>query len=216
MVLLLVATLILIVLYRSDLRDTFRRFSGRILIEAPGGCVTVPITKETSFSDDDGGENGEFSIYKGFGAGPIAWSFFSHVGEKPDSKFSFSVTAVLDAARARQIEGAGCHVLEDRGAIKRVARRVPGEPEVSFDKCTMIQHRFDPTYFSFDGAGEATARVTCTRDGPSYCSGDVETDDAVFRIAMLKNSIDQLPKIAAKVGDLVQQNMTIRNRCFLW
>jgi hypothetical protein len=83
---------------KGKIIDSYRRYTGHVQIEAPGGCLDVAIGEDTSFSninfDPVGDADLGFSIYRGFGYGPIAWSFTALSSEARADQFSFSVKAL--------------------------------------------------------------------------------------------------------------------------
>ena len=203
---------------RAKIVDSYRRYTGHVQIEAPGGCLDVAIAKDTSFSninfDPVGDADLGFSIYRGFGYGPIAWSFTASSSEAREDQFSFFVKELFD--EVRPIVGDGCYVLDASDQIKQVSREVQGQPKVPYKNCTVTQLWGDPKFMLFDDEGTTVGEMTCHGENATSCSGDVHIDDALFSLRLFSHSVEKWPEVMKQMTYLIQKNMTVKKRCTFW
>ncbi len=211
---LLAAVVFTALLFQNPIKDAYRRQTGRLQIDGPGGCLTVHIDGDTRFDDYQNRDDREFWIHHGAGIGAIAWGFYSRLDNTNDKKFTFRWQNFDFKTVA--INGAGCHVLEDFGPLKHVARQIGDGPEVPYAQCTMIQHRVYPTYMLFDDAGSAVAEVQCNSPDSLSCTGNVAVDGHIFRLGIFHNDIQDLPRIRSQMTDIVRDRMEVHSTCSLW
>lgn len=197
-----------------SVHDAFQRYTGHLQIEVPGGCLDVAIDQDTSLNDRSGDTRRGFSIARSHRLGPNKWSFIARSGDTSDDAFVFSIRRLLD--EFSPIDGGGCHILGGSANLKRVARKISNHPEVPYNECTMNQHRVDHTYMLFDAAGDALAKVQCGRTRTTHCSGTVEIGEAIFKLGMWENDVEELQSIRTKIMNVVRDNMTFKSRCSLW
>lgn len=203
---------------KGKIIDSYRRYIGHVQIEAPGGCLDVAIAEDTSFSninfDPVGGADLGFSIYRGFGYGPIAWSFTALSGEAREDQFSFSVKALFD--EVSPIFGDGCYVLGGSNKLKQVSREVQGQPKVPYKNCTVTQLWGDPSFMLFDSEGTTIGEMTCHGKKATSCSGDVHIGDALFTLRLFSHSVEKWPNVMEQMTALIRKNMTFKSKCRLW
>ena len=199
---------------KGHIVDAYRRYVGRLQIEAPGGCLEVAIGRDTSFNDHSGDTDLGFSINRVPAYGPIKWKFIARTRDTPESQFGFSLRKLPDASP--MMHGQGCYMLGGSGRLKHVAREVPGQPEVPYEECSIHQHRLEPTYMLFNPQGDTVARVRCTWPDRLYCSARVEIDGAIFRLGMWENDLEKLEAIRTQMQRIIRENMTFKSECSLW